>query len=108
MTVDKECAWVVDERVNADFALGLWNDRWVMSDEAVSCSYCLATQLPSDAHTPLAHYDGCQLAASSTHCAIWRRSWGPHKRVCMSVVFSPNGVCLPNLILVKLANHLGA
>lgn len=50
-----------DDSVTADFALGLWNDHWLMSDEAVRCGYCLATQLPSNAHIPLVHCDGCEI-----------------------------------------------
>lgn len=63
MRVDKELVSAVDHRVTADFAFGLWNDRWLMSDEAVSCSYCLATQLPSKADIPMRHYDGCEISS---------------------------------------------
>lgn len=62
MTIELEVAPPVDQRVTADFALGLWNDRWLMNDETVSCSYCLATQLPSNARAPLIHYDGCEIS----------------------------------------------
>ncbi len=45
----------------ADFALGLLNERWIMSEEAVRCRLCLATQWPSNAHDPVRHCAGCEL-----------------------------------------------
>ncbi|AKS04667.1 DUF7673 family protein [Pseudomonas trivialis] len=62
MTLNRDSASPVDGRGTSDFALGLWNDRWFMSDEAVRCSYCLAIQLPSNAHIPLEHCDGCEIS----------------------------------------------
>lgn len=62
MTLNRDLVSLVVERGTSDFALGLWNDKWLMSDEAVRCSYCLATQLPSNAHIPLAHCDGCEIS----------------------------------------------
>ena len=62
MALNRDLASPVDDRGASDFALGLWNDRWHMSDEAIRCSYCLATQLPSNAHIPLEHCDGCEIS----------------------------------------------
>lgn len=62
MTLNHDLASPVDDRGTSDFALGLWNDKWLMSDEAARCSYCLAAQLPSNAHIPLEHYDGCEIS----------------------------------------------
>lgn len=59
--MDLDLNLAVDGILKADFAMGQWNDRWVMSDETVRCSYCLATQLPSNANSPLDHYDGCEI-----------------------------------------------
>jgi len=62
MTSNRDLASPMDDRGTSDFALGLWNDKWIMSDEAVRCSYCLATQLPSNAHIPLEHCDDCEIS----------------------------------------------
>lgn len=48
--------------LRADFALGAWNDHWIMSHEAVRCRYCLAPQWPSNAHDPVRHCPGCELS----------------------------------------------
>ncbi|MCU1776396.1 hypothetical protein [Pseudomonas sp. 14P_5.3_Bac1] len=47
--------------LRAEFALGAWNDHWVMSHEAVRCRYCLAPQWPSNADDPVRHCAGCEL-----------------------------------------------
>ncbi|CRM86401.1 hypothetical protein [Pseudomonas sp. 22 E 5] len=109
MTVDRDVVSALDERVTADVALGLWNDRWMMCDEEVRCSYCLASQLPSNADTPLIHCDGCELTHEHYPLrdlrTILRGRSGP---VNLSSVLSTNGVSLPALIRTRLANHLAA
>ncbi len=45
-----------------DFALGIWNDHWLMSHEAVRCRFCLAAQKPSNANEPLQHCPGCDIS----------------------------------------------
>lgn len=42
-----------------DFALGTWNERWIMSHEAVRCRCCLAPQWPSNADEAMRHCPGC-------------------------------------------------
>lgn len=49
-------------RLRADFALGAWNDQWIISHEAVRCRYCLAPQWPSNAQDPVRHCPGCELS----------------------------------------------
>ncbi|AZF63803.1 hypothetical protein [Pseudomonas sp. LBUM920] len=61
MTLNRDLPPTVADTATADFALGLWNDKWLMSDEAVRCSYCLASQLPSNAQIPMVHSDGCEI-----------------------------------------------
>lgn len=46
----------------SDFALGAWNEHWIMSHEAVRCRYCLAPQWPSNAQDPVRHCPGCELS----------------------------------------------
>ena len=46
--------------MRADFALGAWNDHWIMSHEAVRCRHCLAPQWPSNALDPVRHCPGCE------------------------------------------------
>lgn len=46
--------------LRADFALGAWNDHWIMSHEAVRCRHCLAPQWPSNALDPVRHCPGCE------------------------------------------------
>lgn len=46
----------------SDFALGMWNDNWLMSHEAVRCRFCLAAQKPSNANEPLHHCPGCDIS----------------------------------------------
>jgi hypothetical protein len=62
MSVYRDVMSAMDQSMTADFALGLWNDSWLMFDEEARCSYCLAAQLPSNADAPLIHSDGCELA----------------------------------------------
>lgn len=47
--------------VCTDFALGPWNERWIMSEEAVRCRLCLAPQWPSNADDPVRHCAGSEL-----------------------------------------------
>ncbi|MFL1547263.1 MULTISPECIES: hypothetical protein [Pseudomonas] len=92
--------------MTADFALGLWNDRWLMCDEEVRCSYCLASQLPSNADTPLIHCEGCELSHENFPLRDLRMILrGPSGPVNGSSVFSTNGV---SLIRTRLANLLAA
>lgn len=46
----------------SDFALGLWNDHWLMSHEAVRCRFCLAAQRPSNADVAVDHCPGCDIS----------------------------------------------
>jgi len=107
MTAYRDVVSATDERVTADFALGLWNDRWRMCDEEVRCSYCLASQLPSNADAPLIHCEGCELMHEhfplGDLSTILRGLSGP---VSGSAVFSANGVSLPVLIRTRLVDHL--
>lgn len=46
----------------SDLALGAWNERWIMNEDAVKCRYCLAPQWPSNADDPMRHCPGCELS----------------------------------------------
>lgn len=52
----------------ADFALGAWNEHWLMSYEAVRCRHCLAPQWSSNALYPVRHCPGCE--RSQAHCPL--------------------------------------
>lgn len=107
MSVYRDVMSAMDQRMTADFALGLWNESWLMFDEEVRCSYCLVAQLPSNADAPLIHCEGCELTHEHFPLGdlgtILRGLSGP---VSGSVVFSANGFSLPVLIRTRLANHL--
>lgn len=75
MSVYRDVMSAMDQRMPADFALGLWNDSWLMFDEEVRCSYCLVAQLPSNADAPLIHCEGCELTHEHFPL-IWARSCG--------------------------------
>lgn len=61
---DLATALTFSSSASADFALGVWNERWIMSHEAVRYRYCLAPQWPSNADDPMRHCPGCELSES--------------------------------------------
>ncbi|TFF13039.1 hypothetical protein EXW72_03225 [Pseudomonas sp. BCA14] len=107
MTIERDIVSTKDERTIANFALGIWNDRWLMRDEHVRCSYCLASQQPSNADVPLIHCEGCELVHEHFPlrdlCTILQDRSAVFSG---SAVFSANGLKLPVQIRIRLATHL--
>ncbi|MFP3493575.1 hypothetical protein SB759_05065 [Pseudomonas sp. SIMBA_059] len=108
MCIDREVVSAIDERAADDFALGIWNDRWLMRDEEVRCSYCLASQRPSEADAPLIHCDGCELIHEHFPLRdLYTILWGRSARESASAACSAHdGISLPDLIRARLAKHL--
>lgn len=108
MCIDREVVSAIDERVTDDFALGIWNDRWLMRDEEVRCSYCLVSQRPSEADAPLIHCDGCELIHEHFPLRdLYTILWGRSSRESASAAFlATDGISLPDVVRKRLIRHL--
>ena len=73
------CGW----SMTANEALILWNSRWRLENNVVSCRTCQAKQLEKDRGVAFAHFPGCGYAGQN------REPWEDLDDICSRLSASP-------------------